>query len=67
MYLYVLDLVSNIVLFHAAFPQTHSSFNPWLGLPETAVTGELILPQVIEAATRQPRGRLRGVLLRRSQ
>ena len=54
-YLYVLDLTSNIILFHGAFPDRFE----WLPLVATVrdeVTGWLILPQVIEAAKSSPEG-----------
>ena len=54
-YLYVLDLVSKIVLFHAAFPDTFE-LQPLVGIARDGRTGELILPQIIEAATSSPEG-----------
>ena len=54
-YLYVLELTSNIVLFHGAFPDLFE-FQPLVGIARDGVTGELILPQVLEAATSSPEG-----------
>ena len=54
-YLYVLELTSDIVLFHGAFPDIFE-FQPLVGIARDGVTGELILPQVLEAATSSPEG-----------
>ena len=54
-YLYVLDLTSNIILFHGAFPDRYE-LRPLIATVRDGVTGELILPQVIEAATSNPEG-----------
>ena len=57
-YLYVLDLASNLIMFHGAFPDRHE-FRPLSEQVETvrdAVTGELVLPQIIEAAKSSPEG-----------
>ena len=54
-YLYVLDLTTNIVLFHGAFPDRFE-LRPLVGIARDGVTGELILPQVIEAAKSSPDG-----------
>ena len=54
-YLYVLDLNTNIITFHAAFPDTYEN-RPLLPTVLDAVTGEFILPQVIEAAKGDPEG-----------
>ena len=54
-YLYVLDLTSNIILFHGAFPDRFE-WRPLVATVRDAVTGELILPQVIEAAQNNPEG-----------
>ena len=54
-YIYVLDLASNIILFHAAFPDKYE-YRPLVPTVHDAVTGELILPQVIEAAKGNPEG-----------
>ena len=65
-YLYVLDTVTNVITFHAAFPDRFEN-RPLVPTVRDAVTGEFILPQVIEAAKSSPGRRLRGVLLRRSR
>ncbi len=54
-YLYVLDIVSNVIIFHAAFPDKYE-YRPLVPTVLDAVTGEFILPQVIEAATGNPEG-----------
>ena len=54
-YLYVLERTSEIVLFHGAFPDRFE-FLPLVGIARDGVTGELILPQVLEAATSSPEG-----------
>ena len=54
-YLYVLDLNSNTILFHAAFPDEFE-YRPLTPTVRDAVTGEYILPQVIEAAKGNPEG-----------
>ena len=54
-YLYVLDLASNIILFHGAFPDRFE-LRPLIPTVRDVVTGELILPQVIEAAKSNPEG-----------
>ena len=54
-YLYVLDLTSNIILFHGAFPDRFE-WRPLVATVRDAVTGWLILPQVIEAAQSSPEG-----------
>ena len=54
-YLYMLDLTSNIVLFHGAFPDRFE-LRPLVGIARDGRTGELILPQVIEAAKSSPEG-----------
>ena len=54
-YLYVLDLTSNIVLFHGADPDRFE-LRPLVGIARDGVTGELILPQVLEAAKSSPEG-----------
>ena len=54
-YLYVLDLTSNIILFHGAFPDRFE-WRPLVSTVRDVVTGRLILPQVIEAAKSGPEG-----------
>ena len=54
-YLYFLDLTSNIILFHGAFPDQFE-LRPLIATVRDAVTGELVLPQVIEAAKSSPEG-----------
>ena len=54
-YLYVLDLNSNIIAFHAVFPDRFE-YRPLEPTVRDAVTGELVLPQVIEAAKSGPEG-----------
>ena len=54
-YLYVLDIVSNIIIFHATFPDKYE-YQPLVPTVLDAVTGEFILPQVIEAAKSDPEG-----------
>ncbi len=54
-YLYILDLTSNIILFHGAFPNRYE-LRPLVATVRDVVTGELILPQVIEAAKNNPEG-----------
>ncbi|MXX12246.1 MAG: T9SS type A sorting domain-containing protein [Gemmatimonadetes bacterium] len=55
MYLYILDLTSNIILFHGAFPDRYE-LRSLIPTVRDVVTGELILPQVIEAAKSNPEG-----------
>ena len=54
-YLYVLDLNSNTILVHGAFPDRFE-FRPLVATVRDAVTGEFILPQVIDAAKSNPEG-----------
>ncbi len=54
-YLYVLDLNSNIITFHAAFPNRFEN-RPLVPTVRDAVTGELVLPQVLAAARRSSEG-----------
>ena len=54
-YLYVLDLTTNIVLFHGAFPDIFE-LRPLVGIARDGITGELILPQVLAAALSGPEG-----------
>ncbi len=53
--LYILDLNSNAILFHAAFPDRFE-LRPLVPTVRDAVTGRLVLPQVIEAAKSSPEG-----------
>jgi len=54
-YLYVLDTTSNVIQIHAAFPNRYE-LRPLIPTVRDVVTGELILPQVIEAAKSDPEG-----------
>ena len=54
-YLYLLDLTSNIILFHGTFPDRFE-LRPLIPTVRDVVTGEFILTQVIEAATNNPEG-----------
>ena len=54
-YLYVLDLTSNVILFHGAFPDRFE-WRPLVATVRDAVTGRLVLPQVIDAAKSSPEG-----------
>ncbi len=54
-YLYVLDTTSNVIQIHAAFPNRYE-LRPLIATVRDAVTGKLILPQVIEAAKSDPEG-----------
>ncbi len=54
-YLYVLDLTTNIILIHGAFPNRYE-LRPLVPTVRDAVTGELVLPQVLEAAASSPEG-----------
>ena len=54
-YLYVLSLTTSTILFHAAFPDVYE-LRPLEPIRRDVVTGELILPQVIEAAKSSPEG-----------
>ena len=54
-YLYILDRISNTILLHAAFPDRYE-LRPLVPTVRDAVTGEFILPQVIEAAKSSPDG-----------
>ena len=54
-YLYVLDLASNLILFHGVNPDRYE-LRPLVATVRDVVTGELILPQVIEAAKSSPDG-----------
>ena len=54
-YLYVWNLTSQLILFHAGFPDTYE-LQPLVPVARDAVTGEFILPQLIEAAESGPEG-----------
>ena len=54
-YLYVWNLTSQVILFHAGFPDTYE-LQPLVPVARDAVTGEFILPQLIEAAKSGPEG-----------
>lgn len=54
-YLYVLDLTSNIIRVHGAFPNRYE-FNYLVPIARDAITGLLVLPQVLEAAASSPEG-----------
>ena len=54
-YIYILDLTSNIILFHGANPDRYE-LRPLIPTQRDAITGELILPQVIAAAKSSPGG-----------
>ena len=54
-YLYVLDRVTGTILSHAAFPDRFE-LRPLAVTVRDVVTGELVLPQIIEAALSSPEG-----------
>ena len=54
-YLYVWNLTSRTILFHAGFPDTYE-LQPLVPVARDAVTGEFILPHLIEAAESGPEG-----------
>ena len=54
-YLYVLDRTSNIILVHGAFPDRFE-LRPLVPTVRDVVTGKLVLPQVLEAASSSPEG-----------
>ena len=54
-YLYVLDTVTNVITFHAAFPDRFEN-RPLVPTVRDVVTHEFILTQVIEAAKSGPEG-----------
>ena len=54
-YLYVLDLSSNLILFHGVNPDRYE-VRPLIPTQRDAVTGELILSQVLNAARSSPEG-----------
>ncbi len=54
-YLYLLDRTSNVILFHGAFPDRFE-LRPLVATVRDVVTGRLVLPQVLEAASSSPEG-----------
>ena len=54
-YLYIWNLTSRTILFHAGFPDTYE-LQPLVPVARDAMTGEFILPQLIEAAKSGPDG-----------
>ena len=54
-YLYVWNLTSGLILFHAGFPDTYE-LQPLVPVARDAKTGEFILPQLIAAAKSGPDG-----------
>ena len=54
-YLYMWDLISKTISFHAAFPNTYE-LQPLRPVRRDVKTGELILPQLIAAAESGPEG-----------
>ncbi len=54
-YLYVWDLTTQTIVFHAGFPDRYS-FRPLVATVRDAVTGKLILPQLIELSESGPEG-----------
>ena len=54
-YLYVWNLTSQTILFHAGFPDTYE-LQPLRPVARDAVTGEFILPQLVELAKSGPEG-----------
>ncbi len=54
-YLYVWNLTSELILFHAGFPDTYE-LQPLVPFARDAKTGKFILPQLIEAAESGPEG-----------
>ena len=54
-YLYVWNLTSQTILFHAGFPDTYE-LQPLVPVARDAKTGEFILPQLIEATRSGPEG-----------
>ncbi|MDE2807416.1 MAG: hypothetical protein OXN90_03280 [Gemmatimonadota bacterium] len=53
-YIYVVDRISNIILFHGGFPDRFELRPP--GVSRDAVTGELIRDQIFAAAASSPEG-----------
>ena len=54
-YLYIWNLTSQLILFHAGFPDRYE-LQPLVPVARDAATGEFILPQLIEAAKSGPDG-----------
>ena len=54
-YLYVMDRTNNLILVHGGFPDRYE-LRPLRATVRDAITGELVLPQVIAAATSSPEG-----------
>ena len=54
-YIYIIDRSSNLIRVHGGFP-TRFELRPLVATVRDAVTGEFILPQVIEAAKSDPEG-----------
>ncbi|MYF24697.1 MAG: autotransporter outer membrane beta-barrel domain-containing protein [Nitrospira sp. SB0678_bin_10] len=54
-YLYLLDRTSNIIVVHGAFPDQFE-LRPLVPTVRDVVTGKLVLPQVLEAASSSPEG-----------
>lgn len=54
-YLYLLDRTSNIIVVHGAFPDRFE-LRPLVATVRDVVTGELVLEQVLEAASSSPEG-----------
>ena len=54
-YLYLLDRTSNIIVMHGAFPDRFE-LRPLVPTVRDVVTGKLVLPQVLEAASSSPEG-----------
>ena len=54
-YLYALERTTNITMFHGAFPDRYE-YRPLVPIARDAVTGKLVLPQVLEAAESSPEG-----------
>ena len=55
-YLYVWNLTSNVILFHAGFPGTYELTPLFPGRARDAVTGELILDRLVQAVNSGPEG-----------
>ncbi len=55
-YLYIWNLTSQLILFHAGFPERYELTPLYPPRAHDAVTGEPILPQLVEATKRGPEG-----------